>query len=299
MSCMSQGVNELERDFTVVTFRIPPFAAVDAPSFGREMVQAAMSIARQTQPDLYVFPGLIGMSLVPDIDLLSESPTDNVSSELKDAYLAAGSYAARELAAAVIPGSLYLPAGSGRMQHYAAVFDRQGNLVGEQLQTHADHEGMAVGDELTPIAVDAGVKIGILLGRDAWYPETARILALSGVDILVAPLAPVEPYSAEEALWGLWQEVQQNQTYGIEAGLTGTLGGRQFGGRAAVYAPCEITPEDSGFLPRAGYYVGKGAIVVELSAELLRRVRREYPMMRQLNPTLYRKHFPALYRRSR
>lgn len=292
-------MKELERDFTVVAFRIPPFDAADAPSFGREMVQAAMSIARKTQPDLYVFPGLIGMGLVPDLDLTADSPSESIRQDLKDAYLAAGSYAARELAAAIIPGSIYLPAGSGRMQHYAAVFDRQGNLVGEQLQTHADQEGLAVGDELTPIAVEAGVRIGLLLGRDAWYPEVSRILSLSGADILVAPLAPPEPYPAEEALWGLWQEVQQNQTYGVEAGLTGMLGGRQFAGRAAVYAPCEITPEDSGFLPRAGYYVGKGAIVVELSAELLRRARRDHPMLRQLNPTLYRKHFPMLYRRPR
>lgn len=292
-------MTELERDFTVVTFRIPPFDAGDAPSFGREMVQAAMSIARQTQPDLYVFPGLIGMTMVPNFDLTAPSPSHNIAAELKDAYLAAGSYAARELASAVIPGSIYLPAGSGRMQHYAAVFDRQGNLVGEQLQTHSDHPDMAVSDDLVPIAIDAGVRIGLLLGRDAWYPEASRILALSGADVLVAPLAPPEPYPAEEALWGLWQEVQQNQTYGVEAGLMGSLGGRQFAGRAAVYAPCEITPEDSGFLPRAGYYVGKGAIVVELSAELLRRVRRDYPMLRQLNPTLYRKHFPMLYRRTR
>ncbi|EQD78563.1 Nitrilase/cyanide hydratase and apolipoprotein N-acyltransferase, partial [mine drainage metagenome] len=206
---------------------------------------------------------------------------------------------AQVLGAAIIPGSVYLVVGDDRLQEYAAVFDRSGNLIGEQAQTHALAPAFAVSDELTPIAVDDGVKIGLLVGRDAWYPEASRILALSGADILVAPLAPLAPYPSTQAMCGLWQEVQQNQTFGVEAGLAGALGGREYAGRAAVLGPCEITPDESGFLPQPGYFVGNGALAATLRADELRRIRREYPIFRHLNPGLYRKHFPMLYRRPR
>ena len=290
-----RGGATLERDFTVATFRLPPFAAPDAASFGRALVQAAEATAQRAPADLYLFPGLLALGLVPELDLGDQQSLADAS--LKDAYLAAGSYAARTLGAVVVPGSVYLVAQQGRLQQYAAVFDRQGNLVGEQLQTHRDQLVQAVSDEISPIAVDVGVKVGLLLGRDAWYPEASRILALQGADILLAPLAPPGPYPAEEALWGLWQEVQQNQVFGVEAGLYGVMGERVYAGRAAIIAPCEMTEEDSGFLPRPGYFVGTGAQVATLSVDALQKVRREYPLLRHLNPGLYRKYLPLVYRR--
>ncbi|MDA8344543.1 MAG: hypothetical protein M0Z66_03575 [Thermaerobacter sp.] len=293
-----QGGVLLERDFTVATFRLPPFAAEDAASFGRSIVEAAAPVAQRAEPDLYVFPALMAMTLCPAFDPEQPDPSA-IDAGIKEAYLAAGSYAARTLGATVVPGSVYVRSGDDRLQEYAAVFDRQGNLVGEQRQTHVMAPALAVSDELTSIAVEEGVKIGLLLGRDAWHPEVSRILALSGADILVAPLAPQAPYRAEEALWGLWQEVQQNQTFGIEAGLQGSLGTRTYGGRAAIFGPCEITPQESGFLPQPGYFVGTGSLVATLKAEELQRIRREYPIFRQLNPGLYRKHLPMLYRRPR
>ena len=292
-----RGGATLERDFTVATFRLPPFAAPDAASFGRALVQAAESTAQRNPADLYLFPGLLALGLVPQLDLADPEWSALADASLKDAYIAAGSYAARTLGAVVVPGTIYLLTPQARLQQYAAVFDRQGNLVGEQLQTHRDALVQAVSDEISPIAVDAGVKVGLLIGRDAWYPEVSRILALQGADILLAPLAPPAPYPSEEALWGLWQEVQQNQVFGVEAGLFGAMGERVYGGRAAILAPCEMTDDDAGFLPRPGYFVGTGAQVATLSVDALQKVRRDYPLLRPLNPGLYRKYLPLVYRR--
>ncbi len=292
------GGVQLERDFTVATFRLPPFAADDAASFGRGLVDAAARVAERAEPDLFVFPGLMAMALCPAFD--PEQPdVAAVDAGIREAYLAAGAYAARALGAVLVPGSVYVRIGDDRLQEYAAVFDPQGNLIGEQRQTHVAEPALAVADELTPIAVAEGVKIGLLLGKDAWHPEASRILALTGADILVAPLAPRAPYPAVEAMAGLWQEVQQNQAFGVEAGLQGSLGTRAYAGRAALFGPCEITPEQSGFLPQPGYFVGTGSLVATLKAEDQRRIRREYPLLRQLNPALYRKHLPMLYRRPR
>ena len=281
----------------MATFRLPPFAAPDAASFGRALVQAAESTAQRNPADLYLFPGLLALGLVPQIDLADPSASAWADASLKDAYLAAGSYAARTLGAVVVPGTVYLRTPQDRLQQYAAVFDRQGNLVGEQIQTHRDAVVQAVSDEVSPIAVDAGVKVGLLVGRDAWYPEVSRILSLQGADILLAPLAPLAPYPAEEALWGLWQEVQQNQVFGVEAGLFGVMGERTYAGRAAIMAPCEMTEDDTGFLPRPGYFVGTGSQVATLVMDDIQKVRREYPLLRHLNPGLYRKYLPLVYRR--
>ena len=294
-SCKEGGA--LERDFTVATFRLPPFAASDAASLGQAFVQAAESVRQKV--DLYLFPGLMALGLAPGLDLRSDAASQLADASLKDAYLAAGSYAARTIGAALVPGTVYLATPQGRVQQYAAVFDQQGNLVGEQLQTHRDELVTAVSDEVSPIAVDAGVKVGLLVGRDAWYPEVSRILSLQGADVLLAPLAPVMPYSAEEALCGLWQEVQQNQVFGVEAGLFGVLAERVYAGRAAILAPCEMTEDDAGFLPTPGYYVGTGGRSASLVVADLAAVRRDYPLMRHLNPGLYRKYLPSVYRRPR
>jgi predicted amidohydrolase len=138
-----------------------------------------------------------------------------------------------------------------------------------------------------PIDTPVG-KLGLLLGRDVRVPEVSRILALQGADVLVAPLAPQAPYSAEEAMAGLWREVQQNQTFGLEAGLVGDLGGRVRDGKAALLGPCELAADQSGFLGRIGYLVREGALTARLDFEALAAVRRDHPLRRQMNPSLYR-----------
>jgi predicted amidohydrolase len=126
-------------------------------------------------------------------------------------------------------------------------------------------------------------------------PEAARILALLGAEILVAPRAPESPYSSSEALAGLWQLCQQNQTFGVEAGLSGRAFGRSWDGKAALFAPCEVTPDGSGFLGRSGYLIRDGAAEARADIGELRRIRQDYPLLRQLNPALYRRYLPQLY----
>jgi hypothetical protein len=138
-------------------------------------------------------------------------------------------------------------------------------------------------------------ELALVFGPDAFMPEAARVLALLGAETLVAPRAPGAPHSSSEAMAGLWQLCQQNQTFGVESGLAGVGFGQRWDGKAALFAPCEATADGSGFLGRSGYLIREGAVAAEVSLSELRATRKRYPLFRHLNPALYRRYLPGLY----
>jgi len=52
--------------------------------------------------------------------------------------------------------------------------------------------GLTPGDEHPVFDTDIG-KIGIIICYDSWYPETSRILALKGAELILFPNAGYEP----------------------------------------------------------------------------------------------------------
>lgn len=99
-------------------------------------------------------------------------------------------------------------------------------------------------------------RIGILIGHDADFPETARVHALHGVDILCCPAAvssPVpqalaetktwhkntEPYGHANVWWHLWRvRGGENNYYVAFANAQGLLpDGRRCFGRSGVFQP--------------------------------------------------------------
>ncbi|HHY95300.1 MAG TPA: hypothetical protein GX513_09860 [Firmicutes bacterium] len=184
----------------------------------------------------------------------------------------------------------------------APLFSPRGELLGVQEQLHLRARerawGVRGGDELAVFSVE-GVATGIVVGTDAWYPEVSRVLALRGADLLLAPLSVPAPYGFWEQVAGMWQEVQQNQVFALEAGLSGRLLGLDFRGRTAAFAPCDAQlawvnppgtdPGDTGWLgvlPEGE----EGPIWVEVQLEALTRARRYFPVF-QFNVSLYQRHF--------
>lgn len=280
-----------------------PFRHFDGPE---QMVQDIMARSAEFGEGagcFLVFPGLYAMGLLPTLfrmDPLGMSDRLRAAGKsLEKAYHDAGSEAARRLHAYLLPGSLLVPARPG-YRHIATIFDPEGRVVGEQAQTHAFQEEveLAVANAVATFPV-AELHVGILLGADPWEPAVSRVLALEGADLLVAPLAPRHPYSPERALSGLWQEVQQNQVFGVETGLTGTLFESGVDGRLAFFAPCETTPGQSGFLGNPGYAGGEVCEARNLDRALLRKARENYPLFRHLNPSLYRRYLPHARRGAR
>lgn len=225
------------------------------------------------------------------------------------AYLAWASDWARRLRGFLVPGSVLVAEGK-TIYHQAYLLSPGGEVLGRQRQTHLRAveraRGLAAGEELLVFPTEIG-SIGLVVGGDAWYPEVSRILTLQGADILVAPLTLLTPYPKERQWAGMWQEVQQNQTFAIECGLEGCLGGLEFHAQTAVMAPCEMTPGQTGYLGDPALISGQitagrqtGILGPTLICDLDFSARQElianYDILSLLNLDLYRRYFPGLYR---
>ncbi len=206
---------------------------------------------------------------------------------------------ARRAGCYLAPGTVVVPpSGGGPASPVAWLFSPTGELLGEQVATHLTREEEAAGavpaDELRVFDVD-GVGVGLLVGLDVWVPEVSRILALEGAVVLLAHLALPAPYSEARQLAGVWQEVQQNQVFGVEACLVGSRDGTTYAGRSAVTAPCEMTPGESGFVVRAPSPETAVTLLGAIDLAARRRVIESYDIFAELNVGLYRRVFPQVY----
>ena len=96
----------------------------------------------------------------------------------------------------VLVVSLFEKRVNGIYHNTACVFDTNGILAGKYRKMHIpDDNGFyekfyfTVGDNnFKPIKTSIG-NLGVMICWDQWYPESARIMALNGADILIYPTA--------------------------------------------------------------------------------------------------------------
>ena len=77
----------------------------------------------------------------------------------------------------------------------AVLYDRQGELVGKQRKVHPywpeEPLGVSPGDEFNVFSTDFGT-VGMMICYDSWWPESARLLALKGAELILFPNAGYE-----------------------------------------------------------------------------------------------------------
>lgn len=290
----------------VLQFPLPD----DGPGGGRAAWARALErraqAAAEARAELAVFPpgsgaGPEGVAAFALWTRAATSPRPNARAapppDAWVAYCALGSALARQARAFLVPGSAVVPH-EGGFAHAAGLFSPEGDLVLAQAQGHWPVEALAAGwrpsDELR-LADVAGFRVAILLGPDAAMPESHRIAERRGATLTVALTAWPVPFNPWRQLAGAWTGVQETQVPCAEACLVGPVRGRLFAGQSAVYAPCEATPGETGWLARVEEPKAEGCAVADLDAESLERVRQAYPIARFLNEALYRRHFPAIY----
>ncbi len=96
----------------------------------------------------------------------------------------------------VIVGSIFEKRGNGIYHNTAIVLESDGTLAGHYRKMHIpDDPGyyekyyFTPGDTgFTPIKTSIGT-LGVLVCWDQWFPESARLMALAGADILIFPTA--------------------------------------------------------------------------------------------------------------
>lgn len=196
----------------------------------------------------------------------------------------------------VLVTSLFERRAPGLYHNTAVVFEKDGSIAGKYRKMHIPDDPayyekfyFTPGDlGFSPIQTSVG-KLGVLVCWDQWYPEAARLMALSGAELLIYPTAigwessdtDEEQFRQRQA----WMLVQRGHAVanglhvvtvnrvGHETDPSGQTNGIQFWGSSFVAGPQgELLYEAP-----TDYEIEK---IVELDLNRSEQVRRWWPFLR-------------------
>jgi predicted amidohydrolase len=124
-----------------------------------------------------------------------------------------------------------------------------------------------------------GVRVGLLICYDVEFPESVRLLALAGADLVAVPTALMEPFAAVARTLVPARAIE-NQVFLAYANRCGREGDLHYCGQSCVVGP------DGADLARAGR--GEELILADLDLDHLAAARRETTYLADRRPELYR-----------
>ena len=189
----------------------------------------------------------------------------------------------------VIACSIFERRTHGIYHNTAVTVDADGELVGLYRKMHIPDDPLyyekfyfTPGDLGFTVAKTRFGCIGIGVCWDQWYPETARLLALRGAEILLYPTA-IGWHPAERAEWGevqhdSWETSMRahaiaNGLYVGAANRVGVEGGLQFWGASFVANP-------NGKLLRRASHDAEEIVLAECDLDAIDTVRTHWPFLR-------------------
>lgn len=198
----------------------------------------------------------------------------------------------------IMGGSRLVPDHTGRLMNIASLYGPQGQLIGSQAKAHLlpleAGWGICRGNELKVFNTPLG-NIAFPICMDATYFETFRILSYLGADLIIIPIANPEEYNQWKALRGIWPRVQESYVYGVKSALVGKkFFGLDFTGKAGIFAPIELHPQD-GVVALAQNPHKEDLVIADLNIEKLRETRTGRAYGGDVNLNLYRRYFPQVY----
>lgn len=241
-----------------------------------EKVKGWLGLCFENETSIVVFPALLGC-------LFSNGERYiNDVIELSKAYKGM----------AICPGSYY-EVGSENSYHSSCVI-MDGEIIMEQRQLYLarweKEIGLSRGRSLNSVSF-GGMKLGIIISTDVFYPQVSRAYAMSGVELVLAPTAIKGSRNISRQLAGLWQNVQANLFFGVESSFKGSLRGDQFHGSSIIHAPLDMTAEEDGFLALEGDTRESAIITAELDNEKRKEAVRKFNTLAQLNIESYKDIF--------
>jgi predicted amidohydrolase len=196
---------------------------------------------------------------------------------LQEAYIETFGNLAREYGMAIVGGSLYIhDVETDTLRNRAYLFDVNGELLGfqDKLNLAPDERDLASpGTEVNAIGARFG-RVGLLLGRDALYPELARLLTIQGAELLIGIAASPGPAQAGVLRQAMALRAEENQVFSASSFLLGPDylskgGGEDYFGQSGLFAPISLTDKGDGVLVQAGTNRTEGLITAELNATAL------------------------------
>jgi predicted amidohydrolase len=200
---------------------------------------------------------------------------------LHDIYLETFGGLARETGAVIVAGSIYLPdEDTGTIRNRAYVFDVDGSAIGFQDKfnlTPSEQELAVPGTRLNAIDTRYG-RLGILIGRDALFPEFARLLAIEGADLVIGMAASPGAAPASVFRSALALRAEENQVYSAACFMLGPNfldrhNREDYYGQSSLFCPISLSPRGDGVLAKAGSNRTEGIVVADLDAVALDTLR--------------------------
>ena len=213
---------------------------------------------------------------------------------------------ARTYEVTLVAGSALLPDSTGTIRHHSAVFGPDGTVLGghDKIIMAAEDDGISsAGSDWTVVPTSFG-RLGLMFGEEALFPESGRILAFRGAEILVTVAAVTSEALAASIRQAVIARTEDNQLFGLGSFLVGKNhlspidgGAGTFTGKSGIYAPLELTPRHSGILVEMGTTISEGLVTAQLDLDVLHelwasgvgRVRSSMPS------ALFARYLPGLY----
>jgi predicted amidohydrolase len=200
--------------------------------------RAAEALAAHPEADIAVFPELFLSGYLTDgIAELACAPDAPPLRRISNAAAAAGT--------AVVLGFPERLEGD-RPANAVACIDRDGSLAAIYRKTQlfgAEREAFAPGSELLVVGL-AGRRVAPLVCFDVEFPEPARQLAVSGVDLIAVSSANMEPFYVDHEV-GTRARALENRIPVVYANAVGKLAGLVFVGGSRSVAPSgEVLAEE-------------------------------------------------------
>ena len=195
----------------------------------------------------------------------------------------------------VIVLSLFEKRAAGLYHNTAVVLERDGTIAGTYRKMHIPDDPayyekfyFTPGDlGFQPIDTSVG-RLGVLVCWDQWYPEAARLMAMSGAEVLIYPTAigweSTDEVDERKRQLDAWITIQRahgiangipviavNRT-GYEADPSGVTNGINFWGKSFICGP------QGEFLLQAEE--GEETHIVEINKDRTESVRRWWPFFR-------------------
>jgi N-carbamoylputrescine amidase len=174
----------------------------------------------------------------------------------------------------------------GRCYNSAAVIDAGGDLLGVYRKVHVpqipyweERSYFAAGDAGFPVFRAGGLAIGVALGWDVLFPETARMLALAGAHLIVVPTASTKQ---SHDLWerSIGAAAFASGLFILRVNRIGSGEGQVFHGASFCVSPFgDVIDQASG--------EGEGLLLVEINPRDIELVRREWPLIKDRRPECY------------
>jgi len=188
-----------------------------------------------------------------------------------------------------VVASLFERRAEGLYHNTAVVIDADGSLLGRYRKMHVPDDPLyhekfyfTPGDLGFRSFAAAGARLGVLVCWDQWFPEAARLTALTGAQILFYPTTIGwqfdEGAEVEAAQHDAWETVQRahaiaNGVFVAAVNRVGEEGGIRFWGQSFVADPFGRV------LARASEQ-GEETVLVECDLGLIEKVRRDWPFLR-------------------